>query len=82
MLAFQISINFHRGLREARKDNSIEFIQGPCHNRNVLVQIQEKILKLSHACRSNESSNEWQFLKTFVANVESYISALEKLTTA
>jgi hypothetical protein len=79
MVAFQISINFHRGLREARNGDSIEFIQGPCCNRNDLVRIEAKIGQLiSYACRSNE----WQFLKTFVTNVERYISAIEQLVAA
>ena len=78
MLAFQVSINFHRGLREARNCDSFEFIHGPCENSKLLVQIEEQIGKL---IASTFRTNEWQFLKTFVTNIDCYISALEKQGT-
>ena len=78
MLAFRLGIDFHRGLMAARMSDSLEFTPEHYHDYNVLEKTESVTRKLLASVNKLNPENEWRFLKTFVAQLDNYITALEK----
>ena len=78
MLAFQLGIDFHRGLLAAKTSDSLEFTPEHYHDLNVLEKVESVTRKLWVSVNKSKTENEWRFLKTFVTQLNNYITELEK----
>ena len=74
--AFQLSVDFHNGLRAASKCSSIHFKPGPCVNHNLVTKDSLDQL-VSHILANH--GDGWQFVRILVKNVDAYINELENL---